>query len=163
MLEGGPIPDDVVPPGHRSFGQNLKPYSALARLARELGLAPLDDFIVDHCGLIEAALCEAGWQEPAGPEEWGDRIPIDDSPITDPKYLAAADEYGRIVERVEAKWSWFSPADGLRTVRGLIDALESRPELNERFYGAVWDLRDFEYKLAYAERKGLRFHFDVSY
>src|SRR5438309_11608468 len=117
VLEGGPIPDDVVPPGRRSFGQNLirKPYSGLASLARELGLAPLDDFIVDHCGLIEAALREAGWQTPEGPEEWGDGIPIDDSQITDPKYLAARDEYGRIVEDVEAKWSWFSPAEGLRT------------------------------------------------
>lgn len=162
VLERGPITEDVVPPEHRSFGQNLKPLSGLSHLARELGLVPLDDFIVDHCALVEAALEKDGGQVPGPPgAELEDDIPI--SLIPDPEYVAFMERFDSIVRQVEAVKPWFSPTEGLRTVRGLIRDLKSRLELNEKFYGAVWDLQDFEYQLAYAEREGLRFHFGVSY
>jgi hypothetical protein len=47
VLECGPVPDDVVPPDQRSFGQNVVRYRRpLAGLAADLGLTPLDAFIL---------------------------------------------------------------------------------------------------------------------
>ena len=163
-LKEGSLPDDLVSHEVMSAGQNVIRYlGPLAVLAVDLGLAPLDRFIVDYCGLVEEALREAGWQQPDPPPEWGGAIPSDGPPATDPAYLAAVEEYGRIVERVEADLSWFAPAEGLRTVRGLIGVLDTRPELAERYYGAVWDLRYYELLLVYAERVGSQFHFGVCY
>jgi hypothetical protein len=162
-LESGPVPDGVVPPGLLSFGQNLKPRNALARLARDLGLAPVDDFIYDDVGTVEAALGRMVWAPADDPGEGEIAIPIDESPVRGRRCLTSPEEQARILEELDANIPWFSPAEGLRTVRGLIRAIESSEELSERFYGAVWDLRDFECRLAYAERMGTRFHFSVSY
>jgi hypothetical protein len=164
VLECGPIPDHLIPEEHRCAGQNAVRYlGPLAALARDLGWAPLDDFIVDHCDLVEAALREAGWQEPDPPPEWGGVIPIGGPRVTDPAYQAALARYDQIVEQVEASKPWYVPADGLRTVSGLIGALNSRPELAERLYGAVWDLQAYAFALSYADQVGTRFQLGVSY
>ena len=164
VLECGPVPDDVVPPDQQSVGQNvIKHLGPLAGLAADRGLAPLDAFIVDWCGLVEAALQEAGWREPELPEEWGGVIPIGGPPVTDPAYLAALAEYDRICEQVYQQLPWYQPAEGLATVRGLVAALDATPPLADRYYGAVWDLRAYRFKLEYAEQIVTRFHFGVGY
>jgi hypothetical protein len=163
-LEGGPIPDGVVPPGQQSSGQNVVLYLYwLAVAAARLDVPPLDAFVVDRCGLVEAALRQAGWRHPDPPPEWADGIPIDGRPVTDPGYLAAVAEYDRLVAQVDAALPWHDPADGLRTVRALIGALDADPALAERCHGGVWDLVAIRYQLEYAERVSTRFHLWVSY
>jgi hypothetical protein len=160
VLECRRVPDDVVPPDQQSFGQNVVLYlGTLADIAESLGVPPLDAFVIFPEEYWEAALREAGWQQPALPPEWGREIPLDGRPITDPAYLAAMAEFDRIVQRSRRDLPWHQPADGLATVRGLITALESDPELDRRCYGAVWDLRAFRFELEYAERLGTRFYF----
>lgn len=162
ILECGRVPDDVVPADQQSCGQNVVLYpGTLDELAQRLGVPPLDAFIIFPEEYWEEALQRAGWQEPDLPPEWGGAIPLDGRPITDPLYLEAMAEFDRIVEQSRRDLPWHHPAEGLVTVRGLIAALDSDPELDRRCYGAVWDLRAFRYELEYAERVGTRFHFAV--
>ncbi len=187
VILNGPIPEDVVAPDKRSYGQNLRRLSELSALSRELGLTPLEDFVVDFCGLVDAAEKEASEREgakqprPAPPppddgddlddgrnpfiEPFDDETPdeeifFDESSLIDPGF---PEPYLRIMEQVASQLTWFSPGDGLRTMLGLLRALRERPDQEERFYGASWDLEFFACQLAYAEREGLRFHLGVSY
>jgi hypothetical protein len=160
MVESGPVPDDVVPPDQQSFGQNVVRYlGTLAAVAERLGVPPLDAFVVFPEEYWEDAVRAAGWRPPDPPAEWGGKIPLDGRPVTDPAYVAAMAEFDRIVEQSYRDQPWHQPAAGLATVRGLIAALESDPDLDRRCYGAVWDLRAFRFKLEYAERVGARFYF----
>jgi hypothetical protein len=60
--------------------------------------------------------------------------------------------------------SWFEPSDGLRTVRGLIQAVEADPTLVGSRYeisiadAVVEDLKELEKILIKAEAEALRFH-----
>jgi hypothetical protein len=159
ILECGPVPDGVVPPEQQSCGQNVPLYlGTLASVAERFGVRPLDAYFVFPQEHWEAALEQAGWRYPGPPADWGDRIPLDGRPVTDPVYLAAMAEHDRILERAKADLPWHAPADGLATVRALIAALESDPDLDRRCYGAAWDLRAFRCELEYAERMGTRFY-----
>jgi hypothetical protein len=124
-------------------GQNISlRCRELDGFARDLGLTPLSDFIVDHCGLVEQAweeaVRDAGWQRPLATErplEPGEGIPIIPfEEIDDPAYRAEVELWGRVVEDVDRNKPWFDPAEGLATVRGLIRHVEER--LNQS------DLRD---------------------
>jgi hypothetical protein len=99
--------------------------------------------------------------------EWGDDLVIDDRYLnwmnTDPGYLAALAEEERIVAQVDRDLPWHHPSAGLATVRGLIAELEHDPVLDNLCYGAVWDLRVFQFELEYAERIGTRFYFWAAY
>lgn len=160
ILECGRVPEDVVPPDQQSFGQNVVLYlGTLDEVAESLGVPPLDAFVIFPEEYWEDALRKAGWQEPDLPPEWKGQIPLDGRPITDPAYLAALAEFDRIVEQSRRDLPWHHPADGLATVRGLIAALDSDPDLDRRCFGAVWDLRAFRWELEYAERVGTRFYF----
>ncbi|HVK10184.1 MAG TPA: hypothetical protein VM597_15560 [Gemmataceae bacterium] len=153
-----------MPPDQQSSGQNVVGFLYwFAVVAARLDAPSLDAFVVDRCELVEAALRQAGWREPDTPPAWADGIPIDDRPVADPDYLAGEAEYDRIVAQVDAALPWYNPADGLRTVRGLIGALEAHPELAECCDGGVWDLVALRYQLEYAERVSTRFHLWVSY
>jgi hypothetical protein len=159
ILECGPIPDGVVAPETHCGGQNIPRHlGTLAAVAERLGVPPLDAYFVFPEEYWETALDQAGWRYPGPPADWGDSIPLDGRPITDPVYLAAMAEHDRILERARADLPWHDPADGLATVRALVAALESDPELDRRCYGAVWDLRAFRLELEYAERAGTRFY-----
>lgn len=103
------IPEDLVPRGAGyGNGQGIA-YAAdeLSEFCERVGLIRLDHFIVDHCALIERALRASGWVEPK----------------TDSERIAARQQYAQIEEEVERGKPWFDPADGLRTVRGLIDLI----------------------------------------
>jgi hypothetical protein len=100
------IPEDLVPnrAGYGN-GQGI-PHDVdeLSEFCERVGLTRIDHFIVDHCALIERAMQASGWVEPK----------------TDSERIAARLLYARIEEDVERGKPWFDPADGLRTVRGLI-------------------------------------------
>jgi len=162
-LQSGDIPDDVVPEDKQSFGQNVVRYlGRLAEVADRLGVPQLESFIVDRCALVEEALRLSDYCEPPPPPEWGDSIPLD-GPVTDPAYIAACAEFDRIAAEVDAGLPWYPPAEGLRTVRALLEALNADAAIAGECYGGDWDLVAFRYQLEYAERIGTRFHLWVSY
>jgi hypothetical protein len=56
---------------------------------------------------------------------------------------------------------WFSAADGLATVRGLIAHLEANPEAAEEVDQLLSDLRQFEEVLQGLDTAGVRWHLSV--
>ncbi len=65
----------------------------------------------------------------------------------------------------QAHWTeWFSPAEGLQTVRGLLDAVRAVPPTGKRLKDAetvVHDLEELARCLEVAEEKGARFRLEV--
>jgi hypothetical protein len=53
---------------------------------------------------------------------------------------------------------WFDPADALRSVRGLLEALRSTPAAAPEPARIVADLEQIEQALVLAEARGIRFH-----
>jgi hypothetical protein len=136
VLERGPLPNDVVPEGVAGFGNGqgiLGSVDELSDICEHFGLTRLDTFIVDRNALEAEALEAAGWVD-VPPKNW---IPLQDD-LGDVEYVAAQREHWRIVQEMEAKFPWFDPSDGLRTVRGLMRLIEagiphaSREELREK-------------------------------
>lgn len=188
ILERGTFPDGLLPEGGEyGCGQDiLRSENELSRLAQDAGLLPLDHFIVDHCGLIE----EAGRN--ASPELQRIMDRANAHPEDEEAVREAMRCYDELFERVERGKPWFDPAEGLRTVQGLIRIIEAgiEPEKRERIRAererhflsigfepalarslaeppwleaARWDLRTMEVHLLYAQEHRLRFHFGVSY
>lgn len=58
---------------------------------------------------------------------------------------------------------WFDPADGLRTVRGLLDQLRHAPPDVPRLAGVLDDLEATERVLLAAEQHGVRFHLAIDF
>jgi hypothetical protein len=54
---------------------------------------------------------------------------------------------------------WFAPADGLRTVRALIEYVSEKLNDFKQPNPILRDLRGAEATLAAAEQEGVRFHF----
>lgn len=53
---------------------------------------------------------------------------------------------------------WFDPADGLRSIRGLLEALRSTPAAAPEPQRIIADLEEIERALVLAEEQGVRFH-----
>jgi hypothetical protein len=58
---------------------------------------------------------------------------------------------------------WFDPAEGLRTVRGLLDYLRDNPTSVPRARGVRDDLEAAEAVLAAAREHGVRFHLAIDF
>jgi hypothetical protein len=104
------IPEDLVPEkaGYGNGQAISRAEGELSDICERVGLARLDHFIVDHCALVERAMRASGWVEPKTPAE----------------RVAARQLAARIEKEVERGKPWFDPAEGLRTVRGLINLIE---------------------------------------
>lgn len=58
---------------------------------------------------------------------------------------------------------WFEAADGLRTVRAMLNALESGASPFEDTGGVVEDLKEYEAVLARLETEGVRWHMQADF
>jgi hypothetical protein len=109
-LKRAEIPEDLVP-NRAGYGNGqgiVHGVEELSEFCERVGLTRIDRFVVDHCALVERALEASGWVEPE----------------TDAEHIAARRLMARIEGEVERGKPWFDPADGLRTVRGLLDLIE---------------------------------------
>lgn len=188
ILERGAFPEGLIPEeGEYGCGQDiLRAENELSRLAEQAGLLPLEHFIVDHCGLHEEAVRNAP------PEADAAFARASANPNDQEAHQEAMRWYDEIADAVERDKPWFDPAEGLRTVRGLIRMIEQGvdPERRERIRAererkflaagldpelarslaeppwldaARWDLRTMELHLVSAQEQGVRFHLGVSY
>ena len=68
-----------------------------------------------------------------------------------------------LVDPPAADARWYPPAEGLRTVRGLIATLKSDPAAAETLtpdeaHGVLWDLQIMDQLLSLAHQRNIRFH-----
>ncbi len=163
VLLRGVVPDWIVPAGSPTTGRASAAHLAELRdLASRLELDPLDKFLVDPRAEIAAALLAAGWEAPALPAAWSEGIPLDVPPIEDADYVAAQDAYDVIVAEAEMGLMYFPAADCLRTIEGLIVALECDPNRSSSFTEVLGELRTFRHELEHAVRIKMRVHFEVT-
>lgn len=59
--------------------------------------------------------------------------------------------------------TWFSAADGLRTVRALADYLEAHPDTLAEQGEALRELRECEFVLARFDKEGIRWYMSVGF
>ena len=163
VLLRGVVPDWIVPAGSSTTGRQAAAHlEGLAALAKGRGLEPLEAYLVDHRAAIEEALRAADWKAPELPAEWGEAIPLDAPPVEDPAYVAAQDAYDVILAEAEMGLMYFPAVDVLKTVAGLIEALEQDPAAAEGMPGVLGDLVTFRYELGHAIHIKIRVHFEVA-
>jgi hypothetical protein len=131
VLVHGEVPESLSSgPGiGKSFANHFDDLNAMAR---GLGLRPLDDFYVDYMEQLEAIWTDENFQV-EGLEE--------------------------ATSRIGADGPWFDPDEGLRSVYGLIQHIESLPanEVNT-LEGPLTVLRSIASELEYAKQQDSRFH-----
>jgi hypothetical protein len=78
--------------------------------------------------------------------------------------LAFFEDQGGVPEGQElAPEDWFDPAEGLRTVRGLLSYVRDNPASIKQARGVCDDLEAAEEVLAAAQRHGVRFHLAIDF
>jgi hypothetical protein len=158
-LERGSIPDDLVPGDTDGYGNGqgiLRSVEVLSDLCDRIGVPRLDGFIVDFCERLNESVQASGWVElpsrevpvigvdPPDADYYVTRLESDRKfrryAVYSPKGPAAETarvEYQRIEEQVIRNLPWYDPAEGLRSVKGLIALLE-------RGVPFAWRLEDHE-------------------
>jgi hypothetical protein len=105
---------------------------SLNETARGLGLRTLGNFYVDYSEQLEAIMTDEG---------------IDNEDIEE------------AMSRIGVDGPWFDPDEGLRTVHGLMQHLESLPaDESSAVEGPLMVLRGIATELEYAKEHGDRFH-----
>jgi hypothetical protein len=130
LESGEPIPESV-----EVDAQSLaRLFDDLNAMSRDLGLRPLDEFLVDY---------EEQRMEVLEREDLSD------------------EDLEEAMNRVGDEGPWFDPHEGLRTVHGLIRHLEGLPS-SEVDAGKVkvrlFVLKGLESEIGYAKQIGTRFH-----
>lgn len=90
--------------------------------------------------------------------------PLLDFCSQDPEELAdfIAEEGGQVPEELPAE-QWFEAAEGLATVRALLEHLAKNPEALKNAKAIITDLKEFEAVLARLEKRKIHWHLAVDF
>jgi hypothetical protein len=130
-LEVGELPESID--GGPGIAKSLADHiESLDSMASGLGLRPLGQFMVDYASQMEDFFAEEGNDD------------IEDIE----KAMAGLGDSG----------PWFNPEEGIATVLGLIQKVQSSPDAAN----LLVILKSMEQELEYAKQRGSRFHLSLT-
>ncbi len=133
VLEDEELPESID--GGPGIAKSLaSSIGELDEIARQLGLKPLGEFVVDSGEELDEIMADE------------DLVDIED--------LEAA------IREIGGAGPWFEPETGLATVGGLIQHFEKSPSSGSE--GSLVILRSLETELAYAKDRESRFHLNFA-